>query len=83
MSDSNSALNFDVEMDIDAELQSIEPVELIIPNTQDTNTNILSTYGLNLKLNLLCTMGRTTAALTSCLALPGVDIVIYKSFDEY
>ncbi|CAF4639356.1 unnamed protein product, partial [Rotaria magnacalcarata] len=45
MSDSNSALNFDVEMDIDAELQSIEPVELIIPNTQDTNTNILSTYG--------------------------------------
>jgi hypothetical protein len=67
-------------IDIDVELQSTVPIE---SNTPDTNTNILSINSSNVNLNLPSTIRRTTAALTSSLALPGVDIVIYESTDEY
>ncbi|CAF4608672.1 unnamed protein product, partial [Rotaria socialis] len=48
--------------------------------TPDSNTNILSTCSSNVNLKLPCAMRRTTVALTSSLALPGVDIVIYENF---
>ncbi|CAF4381964.1 unnamed protein product [Rotaria magnacalcarata] len=72
MSYSHSVPSFDLEMDIDVELQSTVPIK---SKTPDTNTNILSTCSSNVNLNLPCAMRRTTAALTSSLALPGEDVI--------
>ncbi|CAF5188830.1 unnamed protein product [Rotaria magnacalcarata] len=99
MSYSHSVPSFDLEMgkifeekkinvfslkvlpiNIDVELQSTVPIK---SKTPDSNTNILSTCSSNVNLNFPCAMRGTTAALTSSLALRGVDIVIYESTDEY